>query len=663
MKPRAARYAASFFLIVVVLLLRFALQARLGLSVPYLQFFPAVMLAAWLGGTGPGLLAVVLAAAASDFFFLGPTYSFAIAAPADRLSLPLFVLIGLAIVWLFERVRHSERAHELAAVRAAEQALELSRLTRRLSDVVANVPGVVWEAWGEPDATSQRIDFVSEHVRSLLGYGPEEWTKTPNFWLSVVHPDDRARAAAESRAIFESGANGRNEFRWIRKDGRVIWVEAHSSVVLDERGRPIGMRGVTLDVSSRRNLERERAGLLERAEQARAEAVNANRLKDDFLATLSHELRTPLNAILGYGRMLRQGVVEPDRQARAFEIIERNAASLTQMVGDVLDVSRIVGGKIRLNVQSVDLPVVVEEAVATIRNAADAKGVRLQVVVDPAGGPISGDPDRVQQIIWNLMSNAVRFTPKEGRVQLRLERVNSHVEIVVSDTGIGITPEFLPHVFERFRQADSRFSRQHGGLGLGLAITRDLVQLHGGTIEAFSEGQGHGATFRVQLPLMIVQPKRDSAERTHPATGGRHLVAPPATLAGVRVLAVDDEGDALTLVRDVLEAAGATVMTADSAERALQALANGVPDVMITDLGMPKMDGFALLEAVRASPDEAVRGLPVAALTAYARSEDRTRALRSGFQMHLAKPIDPAELVASVSALARRRSTSSTALS
>lgn len=662
MKPRAARYAVSLLLIVAVLLLRFALQPWLGLSGPYLQFFPAVMLASWLGGIGPGLLAVTLATAASDFFFLRPTYSFAIAETADRVSLTLFALIGLAVVWLFEKARRSGLAHETAAVGASDQARELTRVTHRLSAVVANVPGVVWEAWGQPDAAEQRIDFVSGHVRAMLGYEPAEWTATPNFWLIVVHPDDRARAAAEARAIFESRAAGRSEFRWVGKDGSVVWVEAHSSVILDEEDRPLGMRGVTLDITSRKNLEQERAGLLERAEQARAEAVNANRLKDDFLATLSHELRTPLNAILGYGRMLRQGAVDAGRQARAFEIIERNAASLTQMVGDVLDVSRIVGGKIRLNVQAVDLPVVVEEAVATIRGAADAKGVRLQVVVDPAAGPISGDPDRLQQIVWNLLSNAVRFTPKEGRVQLRLERVNSHVEIVVSDTGMGVPPDFLPHVFERFRQADSRFSREHGGLGLGLAITRDLVQLHGGTIQAFSDGVGRGATFRVQLPLMSVHPTAGSHERENPAAEARPPMAPLKSLAGVRVLTVDDEADALTLVRDVLEAAGATVVMADSAAKALQALAHEIPDVMITDLGMPAMDGFALLDAVRASGDAAVRGIPVAALTAYARSEDRTRALRAGFQMHLSKPIDPAELVAAVSTLARRRSTSSTAL-
>jgi PAS domain S-box-containing protein len=523
--------------------------------------------------------------------------------------------------------------------------------------VVANVPGVVYEAWGQPDTASQRIDFVSDRVRTMLGYEPDEWTRTPNFWLNIVHPDDRVRAAAEARAIFESAADGRSEFRWLRKDGRVIWVEAHSSVIVDDAGRPVGMRGVTLDVSSRKALERERATLLERAEIARADAVNANRLKDDFLATLSHELRTPLNAILGYARMLRLGIVEPARQASAFEVVERNATALTQMVGDVLDVSSIIGGKIRLNVGTVDLPAIVEEAVATVRTAADAKGVRLQVTANPHAGPVSGDPDRLQQIVWNLLSNAVRFTPRGGRVQVRVERVDSHAEIVVSDTGGGIHPDFLPHVFERFRQADSRFSREYGGLGLGLAIARDLVELHGGTIQAFSDGEGTGATFRVELPLMIVHRPDHAPGAASPAAGAPLVHARPSDLLNLRVLAVDDDADALQLLRDVLETAGATVTVAHTAKEALEALSLAVPDVMITDLGMPKTDGFELLAAVRGSPDAAVQTMPVAALTAYARSDDRTRALRAGFEMHLAKPIDPAELVAAVAALARRRPT------
>ena len=303
----------------------------------------------------------------------------------------------------------------------------------------------------------------------MLGYAPVEWTSTPNFWLTIVHPDDKERAGREAAAIFNGGVGGRQEFRWVHKDGRVLWVEGHSSVILDEQRRPVGMRGVTLDITARKQLEEERAALLEREQQARADAVAANRLKDDFLATLSHELRTPLNAILGYSRMLHSGVVDRERQGRALEIVERNATALSRMVADVLDVSRIVAGKVRLNVQPIDLRMAIEEAIATIRPAAEAKGVRLQTVMDAPTGPVLGDADRLQQVIWNLLSNAVRFTPRDGLVHVRLRHVGSDFEIVVSDSGAGITPEFLPHVFERFRQADSRLSREYGGLGLGLA--------------------------------------------------------------------------------------------------------------------------------------------------------------------------------------------------
>ncbi len=788
MPSSAARYGISFLIVVAVLLGRLAFQPWLGDAVPYLQFFPAVMLASWLGGLGPGIFSVLLAAAFADFFLVRPVYSFAVLSTADRVSMVLFTVVGSAIAALIENVRQSDLAHRTAARAAEAHARELdaifealpdavyvgtaqgitrvnkvglemlgvssledlndpvgvlggkfhvrdassgeplpasrlqfsraiagemvaeevlarradtgadvyirssaapirldgkvvgavainadvtegrraaarleranvalSRATRRLAEVVANVPGVVWEAWGQPDEASQRIDFVSDHVRTLLGYEPGEWTATPNFWLTVVHPDDKARAAARARATYESGKSGRNEFRWMRKDGTIVWVEAHSSVILDDDGHPVGMRGVTLDISERKRYELERAELLARAEAARAEAIEANRLKDDFLATLSHELRTPLNAVLGYVRMLRQGVVDGDRRSRALEIVERNATALTQMVGDVLDVSRIVGGKIRLNIQAVDLPAVLDEAVETIRTAAEAKGVRLQVTADPLAGPVSGDPDRLQQVIWNLLSNAVRFTPRDGRVQVRLGRLDSHIEIAVSDSGIGIDSDFLPHVFERFRQADSRFSREHGGLGLGLAIARDLVELHGGTIRAFSDGPGTGATFRVHLPLMSVFPDAGPlAPAATPADAGDRQQR-AAGLRGVRLLVVDDDADALALMRDVLEDAGATVLVADSAAGALTIISTVVPDAVVTDLGMPGTDGFALLAAIRASSEAAVRSLPVAALTAFARSEDRTRALRAGFALHLAKPIDPAELLVAVSTLVASR--------
>jgi CheY-like chemotaxis protein len=318
-------------------------------------------------------------------------------------------------------------------------------------------------------------------------------------------------------------------------------------------------------------------------------------------------------------------------------------------------VSRIITGKTRLDIQPVDVVSVIDHAVATVRPAADAKGVRLQAVLDRQTAPISGDADRLQQVIWNLLSNAVKFTARGGRVQIQLARVNSHVEIVVSDTGIGIAPEFLPYVFDRFRQADSQFSRQHGGLGLGLAICRHLVELHGGLIRAASDGEGTGATFRVHLPVMIVHADRSlDAVREHPRAERSATDPGRGRLNGIHVFAVDDEADALTLLREILEQAGAEVTTLSSAEEALDAMETTVPDALITDIGMPGTDGFELIRRIRQSPDGAIRAVPAAALTAYARSEDRTRTLRSGFQLHLSKPIDPGELVAAVEALIRR---------
>ena len=384
------------------------------------------------------------------------------------------------------------------------------------------------------------------------------------------------------------------------------------------------------------------------------EAKTANRMKDEFLAVLSHELRTPLNAIVGYARLLHGGLLPPDKVARGLETLERNATWLTQIVEDVLDVSRIVSGKIRLDVQPVELPIIVDNAVATIQPAADAKGVHVQTMIDPNVGPVSGDPGRLQQVVWNLVSNAVKFTPKRGRIQVRLARVNSHIEIVVSDNGIGIPADFIPYVFDRFRQADSRTTRKAGGLGLGLAIVRHIVEMHGGTVDVTSAGENQGATFRVHLPVMIVHPEKGATRREHPRTERREALRKLEDLAGVRVLAIDDEPDALMLLRVVLETAGAAVSTFRSPVAALERIAEEKPDVLVVDLGMPEMDGFELITRIRNSSNPYLRDVPAAALTAFARSEDRTRALRSGFELHLAKPVDPAELVASVARLARR---------
>jgi len=387
---------------------------------------------------------------------------------------------------------------------------------------------------------------------------------------------------------------------------------------------------------------------------AKQEAEAANRLKDEFLATLSHELRTPLNAVLGYTQMLRGGVIATDRISSILETIERNAKLQEQLVSDVLDVSRIITGKLRLNIRPVNLADVIQSAIDTVAPAAAAKGVRLQPTLDQPGVPVAGDAQRLQQVVWNLLSNAVKFTPRDGRVQIRLQRVNSHVEIAVSDTGEGISAEFLPRLFQRFQQADGTFTRPHSGLGLGLAISRHLVEAHGGHIEAASPGKGFGTTVRVELPLMIAHDQAFvSPDRVHPSIdvhATTDLTLPDLT--NIRVLLVDDDVDALQMARDALTAARATVVAASSAQEALEAFDRATIDVLLLDIGMPEVDGYQLLARIRQSADERRRTLPAAALTAYARSIDRTRSLKAGFQMHLSKPVQPAELAAVVLALA-----------
>jgi PAS domain S-box-containing protein len=393
-----------------------------------------------------------------------------------------------------------------------------------------------------------------------------------------------------------------------------------------------------------------RAALAIENAQSYQEAQSANRLKDEFLATLSHELRTPLNAVLGYARMLRSGAIRSERAAHAHEVIERNAEALAQIVEDVLDVSRIISGKAFLDLRPTDVATVVKDATATVRPTAEAKGLRLELALADNVGPVAGDPNRLQQVVWNLLSNAVKFTPRGGHIRVQVEAVADQAELVVTDTGIGLSSEFLPHVFERFRQAEGGPTRRHGGLGLGLAIARHIVEMHGGTIEASSDGPGQGATFRVKLPTISDQESDLGDARSQ---RGRPR-AEQLDLIGIRVLAVDDDADALQLVREILESAGADVIAVTSAGAALDCLASQRPHVVVTDLSMPDMDGFELIEQIRKLTDAVLRRVPAAALTAYARSADRTRALRSGFEMHLAKPVDAAELVAAVGSLAKR---------
>jgi len=377
--------------------------------------------------------------------------------------------------------------------------LELQR--RRIEQLVAHVPGVVWEAWAKPDVASQRIDFVSSHVEKLLGYSQEEWLSTPNFWLTIVHPKDKERAAREAAAIFESGKGGTSRFRWLRKDGSTVWVEAQSVVVCDESG-PVGMRGVTMNITAAVQAEIERAELLDRESQAREEAEEASRLKEEFLATVSHELRTPLNAVVGWSRLVRSGQLDKEGMAHALEVIERNASAQRQIIEDLLDVSRIVTGKLRINTQRVDLLLVIHAAIDAVRPAAEAKEIDLRMHFEAPDAIVKADVERLQQILWNLLANAVKFTPQRGSVDVYLRQHGSLAEIRIEDSGPGIPADFLPRIFERFTQADSSSTRKHGGLGLGLAIVRHLVELHGGTVWAGNREGNGGAVLVVSLPAI-----------------------------------------------------------------------------------------------------------------------------------------------------------------
>ncbi|HEU4404345.1 MAG TPA: ATP-binding protein [Polyangiaceae bacterium] len=428
------------------------------------------------------------------------------------------------------------------------------------------------------------------------------------------------------------------------------------TLVASESGRRYGPDDLRLaeELGRRIAVAIDAARLFEATQRERRRAEEANRAKDEFLSVASHELRTPLNAILGWSRMLRSGSLPEEKRERALETIERNAKAQVQLVEDILDVSRIITGKLRLDLAPLEPAHVIEAALDVVRPAAEAKGVRLQALLDPGAGALVGDAGRLQQIVWNLLSNAVKFTPKGGRVHVQLRREDSYVEIAVADTGRGIDPAFLPHVFEPFKQADPSATRSYGGLGLGLAIVKHLVELHGGTICAESEGPGRGAAFTVRIPVAPLRRTSFARPAPTPARDGGGLECPPE-LVGLRVLVVDDEPDARDLIKSILEEGRAEVVVATSAAEALDHVRARPPDVLVSDVGMPGEDGYSLVRKLRALGDDAGGRTPAVALTAYARAQDRTRALLEGFTSHVAKPVEPQELIAVVAALAGRR--------
>ena len=490
----------------------------------------------------------------------------------------------------------------------------------------------------------------------LLGYVADEIIGQP---ITVLIPPDRQEEERHIIANLRAGNRIEHyETMRVAKDGRLIEVSLTISPLRDQTGEIVGASKILRDVTERKRIERElqellagRNQLLASERAARSEAERLSTSKDEFLALLSHELRTPLNAILGWTQILRSGSLASSNFEKGLGVIERNVRAQTQLVDDLLDMSRIISGQMRLDVQPVMPYAFVQGAIESARPAADARGVRLEAILDPGAGPVSGDANRLQQVVWNLISNAIKFTPRGGHVQVTFERVNSNIEICVADSGIGIQPDFLPHIFERFRQADATTTREHGGLGLGLSIVKHIVELHGGTVVANSDGEGQGATFRVRLPVAV---SRWSPNRPHEHPRSSQRLAVPfvnADLSNLVVLVVDDDPDSRDLLHRLLSDCGATVTAAASAAEALAATDNQRPDLLISDIGMPEIDGYQLLRSLRANSD--VR-FPAIALTAFARSEDRTRALLAGFVAHVSKPVEPAELIATVAAVSGR---------
>ncbi len=709
-------YGAALAAVTASTLLRWPLQPLIGSSNSYTLFYPAIIVVSWFGGLGPGLAATLLSALAADVFFLGPGVGLAVPPRPVALNLLLFVIVGAALArvtagWrraealghaaaearlrqervlrqtemgrlegeqelrrlLGEQRRDREEMQTMARIgRILAGELELERLAQALTDEATAILGAEFGAFytlpaerppapagaGSTDdgycllsASGIAGDRLAEPpLRGLLLQGPRLTTEAVT--RSQDTRSDPRFAAVAARMGLDPALLGVCSYLAApvgshagRPLGCLVFGHAQPARFAEREERILGGLATQAEVALRN------AYLYREARQARTSAEVASRSKDEFLATVSHELRTPLNAMMGWAQLLQMSRGDEQRTATGLETILRNAKLQAQLIDDLLDLSRIVSGKMRLDVRTLDLTRVIDGAVEAARPAAEAKGIRLVQLLDPWAGPVAGDPDRLQQVVWNLLSNAVKFTPKNGRVEVRLERVNSHLEITVADDGIGISAELLPFVFERFWQSSGATTRAHGGLGLGLAIVRHLVELHGGTVAVKSPGEGQGTTFLVRLPQSIAHLPDD---RVHPRAKDGSAEAEPTDLRGVRVLVVDDEADSRETLRHILEHCHAEVLTVGSTAEAMAELSRFLPSVLLSDIGMPGEDGYGLIARVRALPPDQGGQIPAAALTAFARAEDRRRVLLAGFDMHVSKPVEIHELCAVVANLARR---------
>ena len=522
----------------------------------------------------------------------------------------------------FESIRKGEvRSREL------QEQLEIAVDASELGTFHCDMPldKIVWNArckahfWLPPEA---EIDF--------------------DLFYSVLLPDDRERTREAIAACVYGGKVYDIEYRTVSPQGEVRWVRATGRTYYKEE-KPVRFDGTTQDITDRKRVEEERKQLLDIERAARVEAERTSRMKDEFLATVSHELRTPLNAILGWTQLLKRDQQDPQMLSEAISV-------QTQLIEDLLDMSRIISGNVRLDVQRVELSEIINAAMEGVKSTAETKGVRLEKVIDRLVGPVSGDPGRLQQVLWNLLTNAIKFTPKGGKVRVLAELKQSYVEISVTDTGEGIIRDFLPHLFERFSQADGSVKPKHRGLGLGLSIVKNLVEMHGGTVQANSRGEGQGATFIIHLPLHALESSEGEENPPHPrmSLSGPSVECERPNLRGIRVLVVDDEADTSEFIRRFLVECEALPAVAASAAEAQKLLLTFKPDVIVSDIGMPQKDGYEFIRDVRK------QGLttPAVALSAYVRAEDRIRSVQTGYQTHLAKPVEPAELLAVIAGLA-----------
>ena len=530
-----------------------------------------------------------------------------------------------------QQIDYTERKHAEAALHENEQQLSLALQTGRLGS---------WQL-------DLKTGILSTSSQCKLNFGlPLDAEFSHQKLIDLIHPDDRVWVHLALDQAVTTNKDYDVEYRVIWADGSIHWVLVRGRCFYDPDGTPLRMVGMSMDITDRKRADAERERLLALALAAQTQAEAANRTKDEFLAVLSHELRSPLNPILGWARMLQTREFEPAVRQKAIETIERNAKLQSQLIEDLLDISRILNGKLTLETGLVDLESTLRAALETVQLAAEAKGIQIQTCFEPLH--IWGDANRLQQVSWNLFSNAIKFTPRGGFVVIKLEQQASQAQLTVSDTGRGIASNFLPYVFESFRQADGSTTRKFGGLGLGLAIVRQVVELHGGTVRAQSPGEGQGSTFVVQLPCQSIAP---SSHLPHPS--GTFLNADRQPLATIQVLLVDDDDDSRSFAAFVLEQSGAIVTTAASVGEALLAIGTASPDILVSDIGMPMLNGYELLHQIRSLPMSFTHSIPAIALTAYAGEGNRQQALDAGFQLHLSKPIEPDKLVQAIGDLLR----------